>query len=88
MDMNETELTQMADFLDIAIEEIERRNDETALDFVEDVRDQFKRDEQDRYAENLDTAVDCIINGEYSDALDAVGDVYKNVLDELAEMNG
>lgn len=35
--MNETEITQLADFLSIALEEMEHGNYETAQDFVEDV---------------------------------------------------
>jgi hypothetical protein len=35
--MNETELTQLADFLSIALEEMEHGNYEVAEDFVQDV---------------------------------------------------
>jgi len=35
--MDETELNQLADFLNIAVEEMERENYEVAQDFVEDV---------------------------------------------------
>lgn len=35
--MDETELTQLADFLSIALEEMEHENYDVAQDFVEDV---------------------------------------------------
>lgn len=37
MNMEETKIVQMADFLSIAIEELESENSEIALDFVKDV---------------------------------------------------
>ena len=37
MNMEETKIVQMADFLSIAIEELEGENNEIALDFIRDV---------------------------------------------------
>lgn len=85
--MNETELTQMADFLNIAIEQIDRRNKEVAADFVEDVRDAFRRSGRDGVADKLDTAVEDIVEEEYRNALDTVEDVYEGLLEELTVLD-
>lgn len=86
--MNATQLSQNADFLSIALEEISAANYETAKEFTEDVRSNLEGYDKDEWAEPLDRAVEAMGRDEYDDAREEIRSTYGTLLKELDKVNG
>lgn len=81
--MDRVELTQNADFLSIALEEIGANSFDGAQEFVADVRDNLRNHGRDDDADRLQHAIEYLEDGRHEDAREIVGDVQDDLLDDL-----
>lgn len=81
--MNEQNLMVNADFLSIALEEMDGRSYVSAREFADDVRVNLLNAGREAQSETLQDGIDCIDNGEYEKATEYFGEVYDELLEEL-----
>jgi hypothetical protein len=81
--MKNITVTQNADFLSIALEELEARNYESAKGFIEDVEQSLSSHGEEELSESLCNALSFMDDGERVDALMAVEEVYGELINRL-----
>jgi len=81
--MKEVDIMHNADFLSIALEQIESQNYDSSQEFVEDVRVNLRNNSRDDMVATLDIALEAYEGQHYGEAYASVGDVYDKLLAEL-----
>ncbi|AGM11417.1 hypothetical protein M199_gp249 [Halogranum tailed virus 1] len=79
--MNQTQIGQNADFLSIALEELDNGNGEMAKEFADDVRVNLLNANREEQAEALQEGIDALPDADV--AQEKFGEVYSELMSEL-----
>jgi hypothetical protein len=81
--MREQDIMHNADFLSIALEQIESKNFSSSQEFVEDVRINMLNNNREKTVSVLDDALEAFREQHYGQAYALVGDVHDKLIAEL-----